>query len=143
MRSIAVLALVVAAAILGPARAQQPQPATAQELIATFDGRMAQGERIVAAIGEMYARDQFARQLIIEGFHRNMTAETRQAYIDGTRRHFDRIDQANTRALKRILIFDRGRIIEEGDHHALIGREKGVYRRLFDRQVGGLLVEVG
>jgi hypothetical protein len=103
MRSIAVLALVVAAAILGPARAQQPQPATAQELIATFDGRMAQGERIVAAIGEMYARDQFARQLIIEGFHRNMTAETRQAYIDGTRRHFDRIDQANTRALKRIL----------------------------------------
>ena len=27
-------------------------------------------------------------------------------------------------ALTRILIFDRGRIIEEGDHHALIGREK-------------------
>jgi ATP-binding cassette, subfamily B, bacterial len=50
---------------------------------------------------------------------------------------------STVRALKRILIFDRGRIIEEGDHHALIGREKGVYRRLFDRQVGGLLVEVG
>ena len=50
---------------------------------------------------------------------------------------------STVRALTRILIFDRGRIIEEGDHHALIGREKGVYRRLFDRQVGGLLVEVG
>ena len=50
---------------------------------------------------------------------------------------------STVRALKRILIFDRGRIIEEGDHGALISREKGVYRRLFDRQVGGLLVEAG
>ncbi|WP_119304833.1 ABC transporter ATP-binding protein [Dongia deserti] len=50
---------------------------------------------------------------------------------------------STVRALKRILIFDRGRIIEEGDHGALIQREKGVYRRLFDRQVGGLLVEAG
>ncbi len=50
---------------------------------------------------------------------------------------------STVRALDRILVFDRGRIVEEGDHGALIGREKGVYRRLFDRQVGGLLVEAG
>ena len=50
---------------------------------------------------------------------------------------------STVRALPRILIFDRGRIIEEGDHGALVSREQGVYRRLFDRQVGGLLVEAG
>src|SRR6201999_640926 len=46
---------------------------------------------------------------------------------------------STVRALKRILVFDRGRIIEEGDHKALIKRPNGVYRRLFDRQVLGLV----
>ncbi len=47
---------------------------------------------------------------------------------------------STVRSLRRILIFDKGRIIEEGDHRSLIQREAGVYRRLFDKQVGGLLV---
>jgi ATP-binding cassette subfamily B protein len=46
---------------------------------------------------------------------------------------------STVRALKRILVFDRGRIIEEGDHAALIKRPNGIYRRLFDRQVLGLV----
>ena len=46
---------------------------------------------------------------------------------------------STVRALKRILVFDRGRIIEEGDHRALIKQPDGVYRRLFDRQVLGLV----
>ena len=46
---------------------------------------------------------------------------------------------STVRALKRILVFDRGRIIEEGDHRALIRRPDGVYRKLFDRQVLGLV----
>jgi ATP-binding cassette subfamily B protein len=46
---------------------------------------------------------------------------------------------STVRALKRILVFDRGRIIEEGDHKSLIKRPNGVYRRLFDRQVLGLV----
>ena len=37
------------------------------------------------------------------------------------------------RALDRLLVFDRGRIAEEGTHEALI-RHGGIYRRLFDRQ---------
>ena len=41
------------------------------------------------------------------------------------------------RSLPRILIFERGKIIEEGDHRSLIQRD-GTYRRLFDRQVLGL-----
>jgi ATP-binding cassette subfamily B protein len=40
---------------------------------------------------------------------------------------------STVRALDRLLVFDRGRIVEEGDHAALI-RKGGIYRRLFDRQ---------
>jgi ATP-binding cassette, subfamily B, bacterial len=47
---------------------------------------------------------------------------------------------STVRSLRRILIFDQGRIIEEGDHRTLLQREAGVYRRLFDKQVGGLLI---
>jgi ATP-binding cassette, subfamily B, bacterial len=46
---------------------------------------------------------------------------------------------STVRALKRILVFDRGKVIEEGDHRALTRRTDGVYRKLFDRQVLGLV----
>jgi ATP-binding cassette subfamily B protein len=46
---------------------------------------------------------------------------------------------STVRALKRILVFDRGRIIEEGDHRALTKQPDGIYRKLFDRQVLGLV----
>jgi ATP-binding cassette subfamily B protein len=36
--------------------------------------------------------------------------------------------------LDRILVFERGRIVEEGNHLSLIGIEGGVYRKLFERQ---------
>lgn len=41
---------------------------------------------------------------------------------------------STVRSLDRLLVFDHGRVIEEGDHAALIRRENGVYRRLFERQ---------
>ena len=41
---------------------------------------------------------------------------------------------STVRALDRILVFDKGRIVEEGDHMALIRRESGIYRRLFEKQ---------
>ncbi|KXF75471.1 multidrug ABC transporter ATP-binding protein [Paramesorhizobium deserti] len=41
---------------------------------------------------------------------------------------------STVRSLDRLLVFDRGRVIEEGDHAQLIRRENGVYRRLFERQ---------
>ena len=40
---------------------------------------------------------------------------------------------STVRALDRLLVFDKGKIVEEGDHAALI-RKGGIYRRLFDRQ---------
>ncbi|NNU58912.1 ABC transporter ATP-binding protein [Ochrobactrum soli] len=41
---------------------------------------------------------------------------------------------STVRALDRLLVFDKGRIIEEGDHDALIRKPGGIYRRLFERQ---------
>jgi ATP-binding cassette, subfamily B, bacterial len=35
-------------------------------------------------------------------------------------------------------VLDRGRIVEEGSHDALIRVETGLYRRLFERQALGL-----
>ena len=41
---------------------------------------------------------------------------------------------STVRALDRLLVFDKGRIVEEGDHQSLIGLSGGIYRRLFERQ---------
>lgn len=48
---------------------------------------------------------------------------------------------STVRSLERILIFNEGAIVEEGDHAALISKDGGIYRRLFDRQVLGLVDE--
>ncbi len=42
---------------------------------------------------------------------------------------------STVRALDRILVFDRGRVVEQGDHAHLLARPDGIYRRLFERQV--------
>lgn len=41
---------------------------------------------------------------------------------------------STVRSLDRLMVFDKGRIVEEGDHDALVRREGGLYRRLFERQ---------
>ncbi|WP_159998801.1 ABC transporter ATP-binding protein [Roseomonas sp. 18066] len=41
---------------------------------------------------------------------------------------------ATVRAMDRILVFDQGRVVEEGDHASLLDRPAGLYRRLFERQ---------
>jgi ATP-binding cassette subfamily B protein len=42
---------------------------------------------------------------------------------------------STVRALDRIVVFDRGRVVEEGDHTHLLAQRDGIYRRLFERQV--------
>jgi ATP-binding cassette, subfamily B, bacterial len=41
---------------------------------------------------------------------------------------------STVRSLDRILVFDRGKIVEQGTHAALLARSGGVYRDLFERQ---------
>jgi ATP-binding cassette subfamily B protein len=43
---------------------------------------------------------------------------------------------STVRAMDRILVFEHGRIVEEGSHEALLRRAHGHYRRLFERQSG-------
>jgi ATP-binding cassette subfamily B protein len=43
---------------------------------------------------------------------------------------------STVRSLDRILVFDRGEIVEQGTHATLAARSGGIYRALFERQVG-------
>ncbi len=48
---------------------------------------------------------------------------------------------STVRMLDRILVFESGNVVEEGTHEELVRREGGTYRRLFERQALGLLVD--
>jgi ATP-binding cassette subfamily B protein len=48
---------------------------------------------------------------------------------------------STVRMLDRILVFEQGRVVEEGTHVALVRRNEGTYKRLFERQALGLVVE--
>ena len=48
---------------------------------------------------------------------------------------------STVRMLDRILVFDEGRVVEEGTHVSLVRRTEGTYKRLFERQALGLMVE--
>ncbi|UFN49427.1 ABC transporter ATP-binding protein/permease [Roseomonas sp. OT10] len=50
---------------------------------------------------------------------------------------------STVRALDRILVFDAGHVVEEGRHEALVRREGGLYRRLFERQALDLAQGLG
>jgi ATP-binding cassette subfamily B protein len=41
---------------------------------------------------------------------------------------------STVQAMDRILVFDKGRVVEEGDHASLIHHPDGIYRSLFERQ---------
>lgn len=48
---------------------------------------------------------------------------------------------STVRMLDRILVFDQGEIIEEGPHDVLVRKAGGTYKRLFERQALGLIVD--
>jgi ATP-binding cassette subfamily B protein len=45
---------------------------------------------------------------------------------------------STVRELDRILVFDHGRIVEDGSHANLLRLKDGIYRRLIERQAEGL-----
>ena len=45
---------------------------------------------------------------------------------------------STVRELDRILVFDHGRVVEDGNHAALLRLTGGIYRRLVERQAEGL-----
>jgi ATP-binding cassette subfamily B protein len=45
---------------------------------------------------------------------------------------------STVRTLDRILVFDKGEVLEDGTHESLLKHDDGMYRRLFDRQAGAI-----
>jgi len=48
---------------------------------------------------------------------------------------------STVRGMNRILVFDHGQIVEEGNHESLLRRPHGHYHRLFARQSGQIARE--
>ena len=48
---------------------------------------------------------------------------------------------ATIKQVDRILVVEKGKIIEQGSHAELVKSDKGLYRRLYDMQAGGFLGE--
>jgi ATP-binding cassette, subfamily B, bacterial len=48
---------------------------------------------------------------------------------------------STVRILDRILVFEHGSVVEEGTHEDLVFRTNGIYKRLFERQALGLVIE--
>ena len=46
------------------------------------------------------------------------------------------------REMDRILVFDKGRIVEQGTHLSLL-RKKGLYYKLYNMQVDGFMMQNG
>jgi ATP-binding cassette, subfamily B, bacterial len=46
------------------------------------------------------------------------------------------------RMLDRILVFDHGRVVEEGSHDMLVRKLGGTYQRLFEKQALGLISDL-
>jgi len=44
--------------------------------------------------------------------------------------------------MDRILVFDQGSIVEDGSHEALLAKN-GLYKKLWEAQVGGFLIDNG
>src|SRR5258707_13723186 len=50
---------------------------------------------------------------------------------------------STVRALDRLLVLNKGKVIEEGSHEALIRLENGLYRRLFGHPAPGVVHGLG
>ncbi|MFG1371702.1 ABC transporter ATP-binding protein [Xanthobacter oligotrophicus] len=101
--------------------------------------KLSGGERQRIAIARAFLAD--ARILILDEATSSLDSESEAAIQEAMERLMvgrttlviaHRL--STVRLLDRLLVFDRGRIVEEGDHDALVQREGGLYRRLFERQ---------
>ena len=117
-----------------------------QTLVGERGVKLSGGERQRVALARAFLAD--APILILDEATSSLDSESEHLIQEATARLIEGRTAiviahrlSTVRALERILIFDRGRVVEEGSHGTLIGNEDGIYRRLFDRQVLGLVDE--
>ena len=101
--------------------------------------KLSGGERQRVALARAFLAD--ARVLILDEATSSLNSES-EALIQQA---MERLMKGRTsiviahrlstvRSLDRILVFDRGKIVEQGTHAALAARAGGIYRGLFERQ---------
>jgi len=115
-------------------------PKRYETLVGERGVKLSGGERQRVALVRAFLAD--APSLILDEATSSLDSES-EALIQEA---MDRLIQGRTaiviahrlstvRSLDRIIVFDRGRIAEEGTHASLARRPNGIYRSLFERQV--------
>ncbi|MEH2510265.1 ATP-binding cassette subfamily B protein [Nitrobacteraceae bacterium AZCC 1564] len=115
-------------------------PKRYETLVGERGVKLSGGERQRVALARAFLAD--APILILDEATSSLDSES-EALVQEA---MDRLIQGRTaiviahrlstvRSLDRILVFDRGRIVEEGTHATLAQRPGGIYRALFERQV--------
>ena len=115
-------------------------PKCYETLVGERGVKLSGGERQRVALARAFLAD--APILILDEATSSLDSES-EALIQEA---MDRLIQGRTaiviahrlstvRSLDRIIVFDRGRIAEEGTHASLARRPGGIYRSLFERQV--------
>jgi ATP-binding cassette subfamily B protein len=101
--------------------------------------KLSGGERQRVAIARAFLAD--ARVLILDEATSSLDSESEvqiqqamERLMEGRTTLVIAHRLSTVRALDRLLVFDKGRIVEEGDHAELIRLNGGIYRRLFERQ---------
>ncbi len=105
--------------------------------------KLSGGERQRVALARAFLAD--ARILILDEATSSLDSESEALIQDAMLRLMEGRTAiviahrlSTVRALDRILVFDRGRIIEEGTHVSLLDQD-GIYRKLFEVQAMGLV----
>lgn len=118
-------------------------PAGYATLVGERGVKLSGGERQRIALARAFLAD--APILILDEATSSLDSESEALIQDATERLMEGRTAiviahrlSTVRALGRILIFEGGRVAEEGDHQSLVQREGGIYRRLFERQALGL-----
>ena len=115
-------------------------PKRYETLVGERGVKLSGGERQRVALARAFLAD--APILILDEATSSLDSESESLIQEA----MDRLIQGRTaiviahrlstvRSLDRILVFDRGRIVEEGTHAALTQHPDGIYRALFERQV--------
>ena len=101
--------------------------------------KLSGGERQRVAIARAFLAD--ARVLILDEATSSLDSESEVMIQEAMERLMEGRTTlviahrlSTVRALDRLLVFDKGKIVEEGNHEALIRLSGGIYRRLFERQ---------
>ncbi len=123
------------------------QPKGYATLVGERGVKLSGGERQRVALARAFLAN--APILVLDEATSSLDAESEAAIQDATSRLMagrtaiviaHRL--STVRILDRILVFDDGRIVEEGAHESLVRKPGGAYRRLFEKQALGLVADI-